>query len=220
LNDGRFCPLKRYPSEKMFTCGFLCKIRLSPMSASPLEITRLLSAWSGGDRTALDALAPLVYDELRRIAASQMRRERDAHTLQPTALVNEAFLRMSGSGDGTWESRRHFYAVAATVMRHVLTDHARAANRDKRGGGAVHVALHEDQAATGQPDVDLIALDRALTQLERMDPQKARIVELRHFTGLGIDETAELLGISAMTVRREWERARLWLLRMLREGAA
>ena len=187
--------------------------------AAPSDITRLLSEWGSGDRAALERLTPLVYAELRRIASRQMQRERPGHTLQPTALVNEAFVRLAGGDGGTWQDRAHFFAVCAQVMRRILIDHARANARDKRGGGAQHVPL--DEAATyiqNQP-VDLEALGDALQSLERVDPQKARIVELRYFTGLGIEETANVLNISAMTVRREWTRAKAWLYRDLSGGA-
>lgn len=187
-------------------------------SAAQTGITRLLADWSRGDRSALEQLTPLVYAELRRIAARQLRREHEGHTLQPTALVHEAFVRLCGSERTSWQDRSHFFAVCAQIMRHILTDHARARLRDKRGAGAVHVPL--DAAATvaqGGP-VDHAALDDALRALEAHDPRKGRIVELRYFAGLGIEETAELLEISAMTVRREWTRAKAWLYRELAEG--
>jgi RNA polymerase sigma factor (TIGR02999 family) len=191
------------------------------MSAGPSEITGLLSDWASGDRAALDRLTPLVYAELRRIASRQMQRERPGHTLQPTALVNEAFVRLAGGDGGRWQDRAHFYAVCAQVMRRILIDHARANAREKRGGGAVHVPL-DDAAATfiQSQAVDFVALGDALRALETVDPQKARIVDLRYFTGLGIDETAEVLNLSAMTVRREWTRAKAWLYRELAEGGA
>lgn len=187
--------------------------------ASEHELTKLLSAWADGDGGALERLTPLVYEELRRIARQQMRREAEGHTLQPTALVNEAFLRLFGTREQHWQNRSHFYAVCAQTMRHILTDHARAALRQKRGGGAIHVPLDAaGDAAAAEPDVDHLALNDALQTLEAVDPRKVRIVELRYFLGLGIDETAEALGISAMTVRREWMRAKTWLLREMTEG--
>ena len=182
---------------------------------NPSDITRLLADWASGDRAALDRLTPLVYAELRRIASQQMRHEKPGHTLQPTALVNEAFMRLAGGNGASWQDRAHFFAVCAQVMRRILIDHARANARDKRGGGAVQVPL--DEAATfiqSQP-VDLIALNDALRSLEQVDAQKARIVELRYFAGLGIEETAGVLRVSAMTVRREWTRAKAWLYREL-----
>jgi RNA polymerase sigma factor (TIGR02999 family) len=184
---------------------------------STQEITRLLADWSGGDPAALEKLTPLVYAELRRIARRQMRDERPGHTLQATALVNEAFLRLGGGGGGgpAWHDRSHFYAVCAQVMRHVLIDHARAHAREKRGGGAPHVALDEAAVMAGEGAAELVALDEALCGLEEVDPQKARVVELRYFGGLSIEETAEVLGISPTTVRREWRRAKAWLYRAI-----
>ncbi|HEY0159160.1 MAG TPA: sigma-70 family RNA polymerase sigma factor [Thermoanaerobaculia bacterium] len=185
------------------------------------DITRLLAGWRAGDRSAFEQLTPLVYAELRHIAARQLGREEAGHTLQPTALVNEAFIRLCGSTPAAWQDRSHFFAVCAQVMRHILTDHARARLRVKRGAGAVHVPL--DAAATviqQEPSLDHAALDDALRALETLDPRKGRIVELRYFAGLGIEETAELLNVSAMTVRREWTRAKAWLYRELAEGGS
>lgn len=179
------------------------------------EITTLLEEWHRGDRAAFENLSALVYEELRTIAAQQMRRERPGHTLQPTALVNEAFLRLAGAQEVPWQSRSHFYAVCAQVMRRVLVDHARAAARDKRGGGAAHVPLEEAATIVAGKSRSILELDDALQTLQQLDPQKARIVELRYYTGLGIEETAALLNISAMTVRREWTRAKAWLYREL-----
>jgi RNA polymerase sigma factor (TIGR02999 family) len=184
-----------------------------------MEITRLLADWGRGDRNALEQLTPLVYAELRRIAARQLRREEQGHTLQPTALVNEAFVRLCGGAPSSWQDRAHFYGVCAQVMRHILTDHARAQLRDKRGAGAVHLPLDAAAATVAQESpVDHVALDDALRALEAVDPRKARIVELRYFTGLSIEETAEVVDTSAMTVRREWTRAKAWLYRELSEG--
>lgn len=177
------------------------------------EVTRLLSAWAGGDVDALERLTPLVYDELRRIARRQMRNEEQGHTLQPTALANEAFLQLFGRQEQRWENRAHFYAVCAMTMRHILTDHARAARRQKRGGGAVHVPLDAAKDVVSETGVDHVALDDALRALEQFDPRKVRLVELRYFLGLDLEETARALGVSPMTVRREWTRAKAWLLR-------
>ena len=185
---------------------------------SKQEITVLLADWGRGDHAALDKLTPLVYAELRRIARRQMSREREGHTLQATALVNEAFIRLAGQEQGSWQDRAHFYAVCAQVMRHILIDHARANARDKRGGGAIHVSLDEAAVMAGGTTTDFLALDEALRALEAFDPQKGRIVELRYFAGLGIEETAEVLKISPTTVRREWRRAKAWLYRALAEG--
>ena len=182
------------------------------------EITRLLAEWAGGDRAALDQLTPLVHAELRRIARRQMSGERHGHTLQATALVNEAYLRLAGQGGFEWQSRAHFFAVCAQVMRHILIDHARAHARDKRGGGAAHVSLDEAAVVAGEKASELLALDEALRALEAVDAQKGRIVELRYFTGLSVEETAEVLKISPTTVRREWRRAKAWLYRAISEG--
>src|SRR5918993_1727236 len=185
---------------------------------SPQEITRLLADWNAGDDGALERLAPLVYAELRRIARRQMGGEREGHTLQATALVNEAYLRLAAGEGLAPQDRAHFYAVCAQVMRHVLIDHARAHARDKRGGGAVHVSLEEAAlVAAGRAD-DFVALDEALRALEEVDPQKGKIVALRYFAGLTVEETAEVLGVSPTTVRREWRRARAWLYRSIIEG--
>lgn len=149
-----------------------------------------------------------------------MSQEREGHTLQATALVNEAYLRLAGQEGFEWQNRAHFFAVCAQVMRHVLIDHARAHARDKRGGGAVHVSLDEAAVLAGQPAEHFLALDEALRFLESVDPQKGKIVELRYFGGLSVEETAEVLNISPRTVRREWQRSKAWLLRLITEGTA
>lgn len=182
------------------------------------DVTQLLAAWGTGDKSALDKLLPLVHAELRRIARRQMSQERDGHTLQATALVNEAYLRLAGQDRFEWQNRTHFFAVCAQVMRHVLIDHARAHARSKRGGGAVQVSLAEAAAFAGQPAEHFLALDEALRFLENVDPQKSRIVELRYFGGLSIEETAEVMNISPRTVRREWQRSKAWLYRLITEG--
>ena len=182
------------------------------------DVTQLLAAWGTGDKSALDKLLPLVHAELRRIARRQMSQERDGHTLQATALVNEAYLRLAGQDRFEWQNRTHFFAVCAQVMRHVLIDHARAHARSKRGGGAVQVSLEEAAAFAGQPAEHFLALDEALRFLENVDPQKSRIVELRYFGGLSIEETAEVMNISPRTVRREWQRSKAWLYRLITEG--
>jgi RNA polymerase sigma-70 factor (ECF subfamily) len=188
---------------------------LAPAAAVPGEVTVLLRAWAAGAPDALDQLLPLVYDELRRLAGQRLRRERQGHTLQPTALVHEAFLRLVGYTPG-WQDRQHFFAVAAQVMRRVAVDHARRRQAQRRGGGDSPLLL--DLAAVAEPgaesiQVDLLALDEALGRLQQMDAQQARVVELRFFTGLSIDETAAALGISAATVWRDWKSAKLWLYR-------
>ena len=182
------------------------------------EITQLLADWGRGDASALDRLAPLVHAELRRIARRQMSRERPGHTLQATALVNEAYLRLAGpdGAQAEWQGRAHFYAVAAQVMRHVLIDHARARARDKRGGpGAVQVTLGEAEALDARRAAELLALDEALRELQTLDPQKVKIVELRYFGGLSVEEAAEVLGVAPVTVLRDWKIAKAWLLREL-----
>jgi len=185
-------------------------------------VTTLLLAWSGGDRAALDALLPAVYAELRRQARRALDREPSGHTLQPTALVHEAYLRLAGQRRARWESRTQFYAVAAEVMRRVLVDHARSRLAAKRGGGAHYVTLSDaEDVGAGAPGsapeggVDVLALDEALGRLAALDPAKARLVELRYFAGLSIPETAAALGVSPATVGREWAVARLWLRREL-----
>ena len=187
---------------------------------SPQDITRLLADWGKGDRTALDRLLPLVHAELRKIARRQISQERPGHTLQATALINEAYLKLIGQEEFEWHNRAHFFAVCAQIMRHILIDHARAHAREKRGGGAIRVSLEDANVAemAGEKAEQLIALEDALRFLERVDPQKGRIVELRYFGGLSIEETAEILNISPRTVRREWQRSKAWLYRMITEG--
>ena len=179
-------------------------------------LTELLRAWGAGDARASEALVPLVYAELRRQARRALRRERDGHTLQATALVHEAWLRLDGQHGAHWESRTQFLAVAAHMMRRVLVDHARARRARKRGGGGTQVTLGDAMSATASSDnVDVIALDDALARLAILDPRKARLVELRYFAGLSIPEAAAALGVSAATVGREWIVARMWLRREL-----
>jgi RNA polymerase sigma factor (TIGR02999 family) len=186
-------------------------------------ITQLLDAWRTGDRTALDRLMPLVYDELKRLAGHHLRREQPGHTLQSTALVNEAYLRLVRGPAVQWENRAHFYGIAARLIRQILVDHARRNGRAKRGGGT-GLTLSLDEAIStpdGGRQVDLVRLEDALEALTRLDEQQSRIVELRFFTGLNIEETAEVLGISPRTVKRDWTVARAWLFRELsREDAA
>jgi RNA polymerase sigma factor (TIGR02999 family) len=178
-----------------------------------------LLAWRRGDQAALEELAPLVYAELRRLAHRQMRRERPGHTLQTTALVNETYLRLVDSKRVRWQNRAHFFAVCAQLMRRILVDHARARRSLKRGGDAVHVTLEDAPVGSPPPDADLLALDEALTRLAGIDMRKSRVVELRHFGGLSVEETAEALEVSTDTVMRDWKMAKLWLLRELKRGA-
>ncbi|WP_291987646.1 ECF-type sigma factor [Luteitalea sp.] len=179
------------------------------------EITQLLHAWAGGNADALPRLLAIVYPELRKIAARRLSGERPDHTLEPTGLVHEAYLRLAHRPDRHWENRTHFYAVAARVVRAVLVDHARSRGRIKRGSGAVSVELTEASAGVPPPAVDLLDLDAALQELEAIDATRARIVELRHFAGLSNEETAEALGISVSTVKRGWLAAKTWIRRRM-----
>ena len=187
---------------------------------SKTHITELLVAWSGGDRGALDQLMPLVYNELRRQAAHHLRRERFDHTLQPTALVNEVYLRLVDQHRVSWQSRAHFFGVAAQLMRRILVSHARVRGAAKRGGDAHRLTLDEGMALSPERDVSLLALDDALTKLEAMDAEKGRMVELRFFSGLSVEETAEILGVSPRTVDRQWQTAKAWLHREMSRGEA
>jgi RNA polymerase sigma factor (TIGR02999 family) len=177
------------------------------------HVTELLLSWGRGDRSALDELVPIVHQELRRLARLQMRGERDNHTLQTTALVNEAFIRLVDLRRIRWQDRAHFLALSARLMRRILVDHARSRHYRKRGGGAVNVALDDSIDMSRERGADLVALDDALESLARVDPRKGQVVELRFFGGLSVDETAEALGISAETVLRDWRFAKVWLLR-------
>ncbi len=177
----------------------------------------MLSEWSRGDKAALDKLTPMVYAELRQIARRQMNRESPGHTLQATALVNEAYLKIAGQDGFEWQNRAHFFAICAQVMRHILIDHARTHARDKRGGGAIHLSLDEAAVSVEEQAADFIALDEALRALESLDPQKGRIIELRYYGGLSVEEVAEILKISPATVGREWRRAKAWLYHELQK---
>lgn len=181
----------------------------------PEEITQLLLNWSNGDQSAINRLMPLVYNELRRLAASYLRRERPGHTLEPTALVHEAFLRMVSQKEVTWQSRAQFFGLAATLMRNILVDHARRHRAARRGGNEYTLTLSHADRLSDQTDVGLLALDDALNDLAAIRPQHARLVELKFFGGLTIAETAEVLGISHATVERDWAFARAWLKREL-----
>jgi len=178
-----------------------------------LQITELLLEWSEGNHSALERMTPLVYGELHRLAHRHMNRERAGHTLQTSALVNEAFLRLVDQRNVKWNNRAHFFGIAAQMMRRILVDYARSHLYAKRGGGAVHVSLDQAGLAANQPTAEVTALDEALTKLESLDPQQARVVELRFFGGLTIKETAEVMSISVDTVKREWSTARAWLYR-------
>lgn len=189
------------------------------MTLSQNQVTQLLLDWGNGDKAALDKLVPVVYQELRRLAAYYMRRERPGHTLQTSALVNEAYMRLVDYSQMRWQSRAHFFAVAAQAMRRILVEHARKRHFAKRGGGALKVSFDEAAIVSQEQAADLVALDDALTSLEAMDERKARIVELRYIGGLNIEETAEVLSISPATVQREWRAAKAWLYREIKEGA-
>jgi RNA polymerase sigma-70 factor, ECF subfamily len=185
--------------------------------ASP-EVTQLLVEWGNGDQTALDKLLPLVNAELRQLAKRYMRRESPGHTLQTSALVNEAYLRLVDQKHVQWQNRAHFLGVAAQLMRRILIDHARSHQYAKRGGGAVQVSLDETAAVTEAKAAELLAVDEALEKLAVMDARKGRIIELRFYGGMTEEETAEVLGISVPTIQREWRAAKVWLYRLLAEG--
>ena len=185
---------------------------------STQDVTGLLQAWSEGDPEAAEKLVPLVYDELRRQATRHLRRERPNHTLRPTALVHEAYLRLVGQRQAIWKNRTQFFAVAAQMMRRVLVDHARQHRAAKRAGSWCRVTLDEGVAAYEPRDLDLVALEAALTDLAAFDPDKSRMVELRFFGGLSLEDAAEVLGVSPATVTREWRMARAWLFRRMQGG--
>ena len=184
---------------------------------SPHGVTELLLAWGQGDQSALDKLVPLVYDELYRLAKRYMARERTGHTLQTTALVNEAYLRLVDLKSVRWQNRAHFFAISAQVMRRILVDFARSRNYQKRGGGARLVSFDEALNISQQQDADLIALDDALNTLASVDERKSKVVELRFFGGLSVEETAHVLKVSEDTVMRDWKMAKVWLLREMSE---
>jgi RNA polymerase sigma factor (TIGR02999 family) len=182
----------------------------------PESVTQLLLKWSHGDQNALDKLMPLVYSELRKLAGNYLRRERRDHTLQPTALVNEAYLKLIDQRDAKWQNRAHFFGVAAQLMRRILVDHARAYQAAKRGGSdKQRLSITSAGQLSEEPDTDILALHEALNELTEIDPQQGRVVELKFFGGLSIEETAEVLDIGHATVERDWKMARAWLRRKL-----
>jgi RNA polymerase sigma-70 factor (ECF subfamily) len=187
---------------------------------SPGDVTELLQAWGRGEEAALDRLIPLVYRDLHLRARRCMAGERVEHSLQTTALIHEAYLRLVGPSPAAWESRGHFFAVAARAMRRILVDHARARRAQKRGGQANPVTLDEQLVVAGGPDRDLVSLDDALQALATFDERKARVVEMRFFGGLSVEETAEVLKVSPQTVLRDWKLAKVWLLREMKRGEA
>lgn len=184
---------------------------------APNDVTQLLLDWSKGDKAAFDKLLPLIYDELRRVAASYLKRERAGHTLQPTALVNEAYLQLAGESRVDWESRAHFFGAAAGLMRRILVDHARSRNALKRGGGEFKTELTEALVTSKPPQLDLLALDSALSKLAALNPQQCRVVELRYIIGFSIEETAEILSLSVATVKRYWVTAQAFLLKQMED---
>jgi RNA polymerase sigma-70 factor, ECF subfamily len=183
----------------------------------PPEVSGLLQAWSEGDRDALDRLTPIIYGELHRLAGRYMKRERPGHSLQTTALVNEAYMRLVNYKSMRWQNRAHFFAVSAQLMRRILVEHARRQNL-KRGGGVPHISLDESAIVGPQRSADLVRLDSALDGLARLDPRKVQVVEMRFFGGLSVEETAEVLKVSPVTVMRDWSTAKAWLLRELTGG--
>ena len=187
-------------------------------SFAPQDLTQLLIKWRDGDRSALDEMTPVLYEELRKLARYFLKSERGDHTLQPTALVHEAYLRLIDQRSVDWRNRAHFLGVAATMMRRILLNHAQAHNAAKRAGGAEMVSLVDAFGVFTDPRVDLIHLNHTLDRLTELDPQQGRVVELRYFGGLSIEETAEVLSVSPATVKRDWSTARLWLLQQMEAG--
>jgi RNA polymerase sigma factor (TIGR02999 family) len=185
------------------------------MAEAHQNVTELLIGWGNGDKEALDRLVPLVYEELRRQAARYLRRERAGHTLQTTALIHEAYLRLIDQKNVQWQNRAQFFGIAAQLMRWILVDHARTRRRAKRGGSNLRVSLTDAMAVEQSGEIDVVALNEALERLEKIDPQQSKIVELRFFSGLTVEETAEVLNVSAATVKREWRMAKAWLHRAI-----
>jgi RNA polymerase sigma factor (TIGR02999 family) len=186
--------------------------------SSPPEISALLIDWSNGDKAALDKLLPLVERELHRLAHSYMKKEKPDHTLQTSALVNEAYLRLVDQRHTRWQNRAHFFGIAAQIMRRILLNHARDQHRVKRGGEAVQVSLSEVAMVSGEKSAELLALDEALQRLADFDPRKSQVVELRYFGGMSVEETAEVLRVSPVTVMRDWNLAKAWLARELEDA--
>jgi RNA polymerase sigma factor (TIGR02999 family) len=188
------------------------------MTPSPKEVTQLLQDWSNGNHAALDRLTPLVYEELHRLAHQHMKRERGDHTLQTSALVNEAYLRLIDQRNVHWQNRAHFFSIASRLMRRILVDHARAHHYAKRGGGALRVSLDEAAFVSQERASELVALDDALTSLAAIDQRKCQVVELRFFGGMSVEETAAALGVSPITIKRDWSTAKAWLHRAIEKG--
>lgn len=215
------CPfnkLYRVLKEKVLTLAIainevVLSAKVPEMADQEMELTQLLAAWSSGDTKALDILMPIVFDELRKLARSHLKREHDGHTLQPTALVNELYLRLTGKRGLQWESRVQFFAFASKLMRGMLVDHYRASQAEKRGNGMLHLSLDEAIDQPCRQEVDLLALNDALATLQSFDPRQSLIVELRFFVGLSLEEAAQAMDLSVATVRREWAVAKSWLAR-------
>ena len=188
------------------------------MASSPHSVTALLLDWSNGNKESLDKLIPVVYHELRRQAARHLRRERREHTLQTTALIHEAYLRLVDQKNVRWQNRAHFFGIAAKLMRQILVDHARKHHAAKRGGMDIKLSLEEAMLTSEEQDMNLVALDEALDRLAEIDPQQSQIVELKFFSGLSVEETAHVLDVSARTVKRDWNVAKAWLRRELSRG--
>lgn len=229
LANGRFKKVLTFQNKRIYNYSFSLFTRIlfqktakkfmsekefQPATGSH-EVTQLLVSWSDGDKKALDKLLPLIYQSLQKIARQHLNRERASHTLQTTALVHEAYLKLIDQNSVHWQNRSHFFAIASQAMRRILLDHARRQIAEKRGGAENKISLEEIDAASVNPDENLIALDDALNELEKFDPQQSRIVELRYFGGLTVEETSEVLKISPRTVHREWAMARAWLYRTL-----
>lgn len=209
----RVVPVKSFPQDSRASK----KEALTPDKG---EVTRWLIAGSNGDAHALESLLPLVYEELHRQAVRFFHREREGHTLQPTALVNEVYLRLINQKKMSWQNRAQFFGIAAQMMRRVLVSHARGREAKKRGSAAQHITLDEEVAAAPLRDINLLALDDALSRLQTIDPDKSRMVELRFFSGLSIEETAEVMGVSPSTIDRQWQTAKAWLHREISAGKA
>lgn len=190
------------------------------MATESNEITQYLQDWRNGNASALDEILPLVYDELRKIARRYRAKERGEHTLQTTEIINEAYLKLLNQKENDWQDRAHFFAVASRVMRNLLVDYARTKNYQKRGNGAEKVSLEEVALFTPEPDAQILALDEALNNLAKFDQRKSKLVELRYFGGLSTQETAEVLGVSEITVKREWLKAKAWLYNELSQTSS
>lgn len=219
-NRSRFCGVAFRESSATVGYNLRNPGRFNDLNTSPQAVTQLLVDWGNGDRAALEKLTPLVYQELRRLAARYLRRERREHTLQSTALVHEAWLRLIDQKQVHWQNRAQFFGIAAEMIRRILIDHARNRQAAKRGDGAIKLTLDDAMATPERRNLDLVALDDALKDLAKLDPKQGKLVELRFFAGLSIEESAEVLDVSPATVKREWAAAKAWLYRQLSERGA